>query len=86
MARFLMQDMISERTFTLDHVDFSKVDSVAAMLDTMIEFEQDTIAFYSLFQAMMPDFVDRETISSIIAEENKHVQRLTDYRKRLIDR
>jgi len=86
MSRFLMQDMISERTFTLDHVDFSQIDSVAAMLETMIEFEQDTIAFYSLFQSMMPDLADRETIADMIAEENKHVQRLTEYRKRLIDR
>jgi len=85
MSRFLMQDMISEHRFGLDQIDFAQIDRVADLLAAMIAFEKDTIAFYSLFQSMLPDRSDQDMIADIIAEERAHVQRLSEYRQRLIE-
>ena len=80
MNRSLVDDFLGDQAFSLKDVDFSVVRNINELLAVFIEFEKDTILFYDILVAFMPDEQARENIRRIIAEEETHVEKLRTFK------
>ncbi len=76
MGRELFNDLLSGQSFSLDDVDFGRLDHVNAMVETFIEFEQDTIIFYQMLEAFLKDEQTLKELKRIITEEERHIEGL----------
>lgn len=81
MGRELINDMLGNRSFSLDDVDFSRIESVNDMIATFIEFEKDTVLFYEMLEAFIDAKEPRDTLKRIITEENCHIEQLREFLK-----
>ena len=79
MNQSLVDDYLGDQAFSLKDVDFSVVRNINELLAVFIEFEKDTILFYDILVAFMPDEQARENIRRIIAEEETHVEKLRTF-------
>jgi rubrerythrin len=59
-------------------VDFSAIKDTHELIRIFIEFEQDTILFYDLLVAFVPEESVKAKIRTIIDEEKNHVQKLRE--------
>ena len=85
MSRELFDDLVGDQSFSLKEVDFTKIQSVDEMLKVFIEFERDTAMFY---EVLIPFIEDEETLAQlqrIIAEENNHIQKISEFMPREIE-
>jgi rubrerythrin len=73
----VLQDMMGEKTLSLDEVEFDKISTPLELLTTFIEFEKDTIKFYELLEMFIDAEDVRKGLKTIIREENSHVEKLT---------
>ena len=80
MNKSLVDDYLGDQAFSLKDVDFSVVRNINELLAVFIEFEKDTILFYDILVAFMPDEQARENIRRIIAEEETHVEKLRTFK------
>ncbi len=76
MAPQVFQDMMGEKTLSLEDVDFSKIKTVSKLLETFIYFENDTIMFYELLELFIQEAKVLEGLKQIIIEEQKHIKEL----------
>ena len=76
----MLQRLVGEQRFSLDDVDMSQLVDVNKLLDVSIELEKDTIVFYQMLQAFIDDPDTLEGLNEIIAEENNHIQMLSEYK------
>ncbi len=79
MGREMFEDLLSGRSFSLDDVDFARIDHIGAMIETFIEFEKDTILFYQMLEAFLQDEQTLQALKKIIAEEERHIESLQAY-------
>ena len=79
MNAALVRDYLGDQVFSLQTVDFSRVKDPDALIRIFIEFEQDTILFYDILIAFVPDESVRAEIRRIITEEESHVEKLTAF-------
>ena len=75
----VLQRLVGDQRFSLDDVDLTELDGVKRLLDVSIELEKDTILFYQMLQAFIDDPNTLEGLNEIIAEENRHIQMLSEY-------
>jgi len=73
----ILQEMMGEKSLSLDDVDFSKITTTTQMLETFIEFENDTIMFYEFLETFIEEKDSLAGLKKIIQEENAHVNKLT---------
>ena len=76
MGRELFNDLLDGRSFSLDDVDFGRIDHVNAMVETFIEFEKDTILFYQMLEAFLKDEQTLQELKRIVSEEERHIESL----------
>jgi len=74
----VLQEMMGEKSLSLDEVDFSKITHTSQMLETFIEFETDTILFYEFLETFIQDEETLGGLKKIIREETAHVNKLTE--------
>jgi rubrerythrin len=74
----VLQEMMGEKSLSLDEVDFSKINHTSQMLETFIEFEADTILFYEFLETFIQDDETLGGLKKIIREETAHVNKLTE--------
>lgn len=76
MGRALLQNMMSQQTFSLDDERLATADDAEAILQQSMEFENDTILFYEMLQSFLdkPDTANR--LELIIKEEQDHIDKL----------
>lgn len=77
MVPQVLQDMIGEKTLSLEQIDFSQFKTTNELLKTFIGFEEDTIIFYELLEMFIQE--DPTTLSGlkqIIQEEKNHIETL----------
>lgn len=74
----VLQEMMGEKSLSLDEVDFSKITQTSQMLETFIEFENDTILFYEFLETFIQDKKILAGLEKIIREETAHVHKLTE--------
>jgi len=72
----VLQDMMGEKTLSLDDVEFDRISSPLELLKTFIEFEKDTIQFYELLEMFIEEEDTLKGLKKIIREEKTHVERL----------
>lgn len=77
MGRSLLQEMIRDKTFSLDQESLNRVDNLSELLHHSKVFEQDTILFYQFLRDIVDDLGTKRLLGVIIEEENRHVQLLT---------
>lgn len=78
MGRELVDSMLGERGFSLEDVDFARIDQVNDMIATFIEFEKDTLLFYEMLDSFLDAEETRKTLNRIMAEENNHIKTLQE--------
>jgi rubrerythrin len=76
MSDALVRDYLKDQAFSLKDVDFSAVANTDELIGIFIEFEKDTILFYDLLVAFVPDEAIKTEIRAIIKEEETHAQKL----------
>lgn len=74
----VLQEMMGEKSLSLDEVDFSKITHTSQMLEIFIEFEADTILFYEFLETFIQDDKTLGGLDKILQEETAHVNRLTE--------
>lgn len=73
----VLQDMMGEKTLSLDDVAFDRIATPQELLNTFIEFEKDTIRFYELLEMFIEEDEVLKGLKKIIREEKTHVEKLT---------
>ncbi|MBU0970513.1 MAG: ferritin family protein [Proteobacteria bacterium] len=74
----VLQEMMGEKSLSLEEVDFSKITHTTQMLTTFIEFENDTILFYEFLGSFIRDKKTLGGLKDIIREETAHVESLNE--------
>ena len=81
MGRQLLQEMVGDQTFSLEQAELKKVTSFKEMIVQSIVFEKDTILFYEFLKGVVEGEDVRKGLDIIIAEEQKHADRLENLEK-----
>ncbi len=82
MSQELFKDLLDKQTFSLKDTDFSQVHRTSDMIAIFIEFEKDTVLFYEMLEPFIEDGDTLEQLKEIIAEENRHIERLQELLER----
>ena len=80
LGRLMTESIVGNRSFSLEEVDFSKVDDVNGLLRIMISFEKDTVEFYNIFRNFLTDTKEKACLDDIIADEQAHILKLEECR------
>jgi rubrerythrin len=80
LGRSMLVDIVENRSFSLEDVDFDRIEEVTELIRVMIEFEQDTLDFYKVFRDLMADVSEMGQLDDIISEEQEHIRRLQQCR------
>jgi rubrerythrin len=79
IGKEILRSVLGDQAFSINDVDFSRVEDINDLLALSLEFEKDTILFYE----MLSEFIDyAETIRQlgrIIEEEQRHVELLEGF-------
>ncbi len=82
MSRELFNDLMGEKNFSLQDVDFSSVEQVHEMVAVFIEFEKDTVLFYQVLEPFISDSATLDVLRQIIEEEKRHIENLQQFLKK----
>ena len=80
-----LQEMIGDKTLSLNEVNFSKIKNVSQLMETFIGFENDTILFYELLEMFIEEDKVLNGLKKIILEEKKHIETLETMMTSLTD-
>jgi len=80
LGRLMLESIVGNRSFSLEEIDFTKVEDVAGLLQIMIAFEKDTVEFYHLFRNFLTDAEEQGHLDAIIADEQAHILKLQECR------
>jgi len=75
-GRALLQDAVGTHSLTLETADFSAMEKVRDLINLVVEFENDTVLFYKMFQPLIADQKTLEQLHVIIKEEENHAELL----------
>ncbi|MBA3030520.1 MAG: rubrerythrin [Desulfobacteraceae bacterium] len=73
MSEDLLTDFMGKACFSLDDAVFQEIRTKSELVETFIEFEEDTILFYELLQSFITDDDTAKNLKNIIEEEKKHI-------------
>lgn len=76
LGRSMLADVVENRSFSLEDVDFTRIESVTDLIRIMIEFERDTLTFYGVFRDFMSAEPEIDQLNRIIADEEEHIRKL----------
>jgi len=74
----VLQEMMGEKSLSLDEADFSRITHTSQMLEIFIEFENDTLFFYEFLESFIEDQDALSGLKTIIREETAHVNKLDE--------
>src|SRR5512139_3508642 len=83
MGRELFSNVVGGQSFSLKEVDFARVRTPRELVAIFIEFERDTVLFYEVIAPFVEEARTRAQLEAIIAEENKHIERLKECLERM---
>lgn len=78
-GRELFDGILKNRSFSLEEVDFSKIEDLQTMMEIFVEFEKDSVLFYQVLEPFVQDDETRNQLDAIIAEERRHIEMLQDW-------
>lgn len=76
VGKSLLQEMVKDKTFSLDEKKLATVDSFSDLLVKSQGFEEDTILFYEMLSGFIDDLQTLEQLEEIISEEKRHLKEL----------
>jgi rubrerythrin len=79
MGRDILQGILGEESFSLKEADLQNLGSIENLISLAIEFEQDTVLFFEMFESFLEDRESLEHLNKIIEEERRHIQVLEEY-------
>jgi rubrerythrin len=79
MSRELFDDLLGDKNFSLKEVDFSLVENSDDLIGIFLEFEKDSVIFYTVLEPFVEDPGAREHLKKIIEEENRHIKHLQEF-------
>lgn len=82
LGKLMLESIVGNRSFSLEDVDFSRIEDVTELLKVMIAFEKDTMEFYRLFRNFLTDATEQAGLDEIIADEREHIRKLEECRDR----
>lgn len=80
LGKLMLETIVGNRSFSLEEVDFNKVEAVNDLIAIMIAFEKDTVGFYTLFRNLLTDDSEQECLDGVIDDENAHISKLEECR------
>jgi rubrerythrin len=80
MSQELFNDLLGEKNFSHQEVDFHRIDDLNQLIAVFIEFEKDTVLFYEMLMPFVEDGAVREQLQGIIEEEKAHIRSLQDFK------
>ena len=80
ISEAMLQNLIGDQRFSLGDANLSELNTVESLIELAIEVEKDTILFYQMLQAFIDDSDTLEGLNEIIAEENRHIEVLKEYK------
>jgi rubrerythrin len=80
LGTIMLESIVGNRSFSLEDVDFSKIEEVNDLLKVMITFEKDTVEFYRLFRTFLTDAAEKACLDGIITDEEQHIHKLEECR------
>ena len=78
MGGTILKSVLGEKAFSITDADFSRMEDRRKLLETALEFEEDTILFYELLGTFMGDEESLQGLQKIIEEERRHVRNLKE--------
>ena len=75
----ILDKLLGNQRFSLEGVDFGKVEQVKDLIGVFIEFEEDTILFYQMLESFLQDEQARRQLRLVIDEENRHIRKLKEF-------
>lgn len=82
VGKTILQEMVKDKTFSLEQSTLGQVDGFAELLSTSQAFEKDTILFYEMLHGFVDEGETREQLDKIIAEEKRHVDEINQLLKK----
>lgn len=76
LGRAMLRDAVGDKSFSLGEADFANLDQIQTLVQTSIEFENDTILFYEMLQPFVDDPDTLSQLKQIIEEEKRHILEL----------
>lgn len=78
VGKSILQEMVEDRTFSLEEGELGAIDNIADVLTKSQEFERDTILFYEMLSGFIENEQTLEQLGVIIDEEKRHQQELEE--------
>ena len=78
VGRALLQEMVKDQTFSLQHEELMASDEVDDLVSQSCTFENDTIVFYEMLSGFIDDPDAMRELKAIIEEEKGHLKKLTE--------
>lgn len=74
MGRAILLNVLGDQSFSLEEVDFTRIEQVKELLEFNMEFEKDTVTFYEMICSFVQDDETLKQLEEIIEEENQHIR------------
>ena len=75
----ILDKLLGNQSFSLEEVDFGKIEQVKDLFGVFIEFEEDTILFYQMLESFLQDEKARQELRRVIDEEHRHIKKLKGF-------
>ena len=79
LGREMLDKLMQNQGFSLEDVDFGKIEQVKDLIDVFIEFEEDSVLFYQILESFLQHDDARDELRRVIDEEKRHIKKLKDY-------
>ena len=79
MGRAMMKEALANQSFSLADTDFSRLRSPRELIKVAVEFERDTVLFYTMLRGFVKNEDALRRLDAIIEEEEKHIRKLREF-------
>jgi len=81
MGRAMMKDALANQSFSLADTDFASLSTTRELIEVAVEFERDTVLFYTMLRGFVKKEGVLQRLDAIIEEEEKHIRKLREFLK-----
>ncbi len=79
MGRTMMKDALANQSFSLADTDFANLRTPRELIEVAMEFERDTVLFYTMLRGFVQKEEALQRLDAIIEEEEKHIRKLREF-------
>ena len=75
----ILDKLLRNQNFSLEDVDFNKIQQIKDLIGVFIEFEEDSVLFYQILESFLQDDGARDELRRVVEEEHQHIKKLKDF-------